>query len=498
MDAPAGRHVERSWPTGPLAAIASRLQAGRVLAMPTTLVRNGTVVTASDRYDADILVEDGVIRAIGRGLPQRADTVVDAAGRLVMPGGIDAHTHLDLELDSGVVSADDFLTGTIAAAHGGTTTIVDFPTQARGQGLYEAFDRWRAKAEGKAVVDYGFHMIVRDVDAAVCREMQQLATADGVTSFKLFMAYRGALMLDDAALLRVMQQARECGALVCMHAENGDVIDELVRQALARGETAPKYHALTRPPACEGEATGRALTLAAIAGVPLYVVHVTCADAVEKIAAARGRGQEAFGETCPQYLFLSFQDYERPGFEGAKFVMSPPLRDAWHQDRLWHALRANDLQAVSTDHCPFGMDAPPRKRLGEGDFSKIPNGGPGIEDRLMLLWDGGVRTGRLSEHRFVELVSTNPARIFGLWPRKGTIAVGSDADMVIWDTGRRVMLSARTHHMRVDYNLYEGRVVTGAPAMVISRGEVIVEEGQFVGRPGRGQYLKRAPFHAAR
>ena len=460
--------------------------------MSTTLVKNGTIITASDRYDADVYVENGVIAVIGRNLPHGADTVVDASGLLVMPGGIDVHTHLDMPF-GGTTSADDFLTGTRAAAHGGTTTVIDFAIQTPGQGLYQALDQWRAKAEGKAVIDYGFHMIVRDLNAEVYREMTRLALEDGLTSFKLFMAYRNVLMVDDGTIFRVMQQARECGGIVCMHAENGDTIDALVQQALGRGETAPKYHALTRPPQCEGEATGRALALAALAGVPIYIVHVTCWDALEKIAQARDRGQAAYGETCTQYLFLSYQDYERPGFEGAKFVMSPPLRDGWHQDRLWHGLKANDLQAVSTDHCPFSMETPPQKQLGRNDFSKIPNGAPGIEDRLMMVWDGGVRTGRLSPNRFVELMATNPARLFGLWPRKGTIAVGSDADLVVWDPEKQVTLSAKTHHMRVDYNLYEGRVVTGAPAVVLSRGEVIVRDGQFLGRAGRGAYLKRRP-----
>jgi dihydropyrimidinase len=298
-------------------------------------------------------------------------------------------------------------------------------------------------------------------------------------------------MLDDGSILRVMQWARDCGALVCMHAENGEVIDALVAQARARGDTAPRFHALTRPPRCEGEATGRALDLAAIAGAPIYIVHVTCREAVDRIAQARRRGQAAFGETCPQYLFLSQADYDRPGFEGAKFVMSPPLRDAANQEVLWGALRADVLQVVGTDHCPFGFEHPPLKQRGRHDFSAIPNGGPGIEHRLMLVWDGGVRTGRISPNRFVELTAANPARLFGLWPRKGTIAVGSDGDLVVWDPAKRVTISAATHHMRVDHNLYEGRLVTGAPAVVLSRGEVIVRDDEFLGRAGRGQYLKR-------
>ncbi len=460
--------------------------------MATILIKNGTVLTASDRYEADVYVEDGRIAAIGRALPLPAAEVIDAAGKLVMPGGIDVHTHLDMPF-GGTVSADDFHTGHVAAACGGTTSHIDFAIQTPGKGLYHAFDEWRAKAEGKAVIDYGFHMIVRDLNPEVYAEITRLATHDGITSFKLFMAYRGVLMVDDGTIFRVMQQAREAGGIICMHAENGDAIDALIAQARARAEFAPKYHARTRPPQCEGEATGRALALAAVAGVPIYIVHVTCEDAIAQIRQARDRGQAAYGETCTQYFFCSEADYERPGFEGAKYVMSPPLRAAWHQERLWHAVRANDLQAVSTDHCPFGFEQPPQKQLGRDDFSKIPNGAPGIEDRLLMLWDGGVNTGRISANRFVELVATNPARLFGLWPAKGTVAIGADADLLVWDPAKQHTISATTHHMNVDYNLYEGRTVTGAPVVVLSRGEVIARDGQFVGRKGRGQFLRRRP-----
>ena len=460
--------------------------------MSTILIKNGTVLTASDRYDADVYVEDGRVAAIGRALPMSAAEVIDATGRIVMPGGIDVHTHLDMPF-GGTVSADDFHTGHVAAACGGTTSHIDFATQTPGRGLYHALDEWHAKAQGKAVIDYGFHMIVRDLNPDVYAEITRLAAHDGVTSFKLFMAYRGVLMVDDGTIFRVMQQARDCGGMICMHAENGDAIDALVAQARARGDLAPKFHARTRPPQCEGEATGRALALAAVAGVPIYIVHVTCEDAIAQIRQARDRGQAAYGETCTQYFFCSEADYERPGFEGAKYVMSPPLRASWHQDRLWHAVRANDLQAVSTDHCPFGFETPPQKQLGRDDFSKIPNGAPGIEDRLLMLWDGGVNTGRISANRFVELVATNPAKLFGLWPAKGTVAIGADADLLVWDPARRHTLSAKTHHMNVDYNLYEGRTVTGAPVAVLSRGDVIVRDGRFVGRAGRGRFLKRLP-----
>ncbi len=459
--------------------------------MSTTLVRNGTVVTASDRYDADIYIDKGVVSLIGQGLSLGADTVVDASGCLVLPGGIDVHTHLDMP-SGATTSADDFLSGTIAAAHGGTTTIIDFATQEAGKGLYPAYENWMARAGGKAVIDYGFHMIVREWTDQVSLDMDGLIRHEGITSFKLFMAYPGTFMVDDATIFKVLRRTRDNGALICVHAENGGVIDTLVKDALRQGHTAPKYHALTRPSRTEGEATARAIALAEIAGVPIYIVHVSCADAVEKVKQARDMGLPVYAETCPQYLCLSSEEYDREGFEGAKFVMSPPLREPWHQDVLWKGLQRNDLQVVSTDHCPFCMNEPPQKQLGKDDFSKIPGGAPGIETRLMLLWEG-VRQGRIDAHRFVEITATNPAKVFGLWPQKGTIAVGSDADLVLWDPEKEVTLSAKTHHMRVDYNPYEGRIVTGAPRAVISRGDLIVDHGTFTGTPGRGAFLRRRP-----
>ena len=455
--------------------------------MPTTLVRNGLVVTASESGVADLYVDGGKVALIGQGLSLPADTVVDASGCLVIPGGIDAHTHLDMPAGD-LVSADDFETGTRAAAFGGTTTVVDFATPEPGQSLLAAKETWMRKAEGKAGIDYGFHMAVREVDDARLAEMARLTRDEGVTSFKLYLAYPGVLQVDDASFFRALLGARECGALTLVHAENGGVIDVLVRRALARGETAPRFHALTRPPETEAEATARAIALAGMAGAPLYVVHLSCAAALGHVAAARDRGLPVFAETCPQYLFLSIADYDRPGFEGARYVMSPPLREAADQEALWTGLRGGDLQVVSTDHCPFTLA---EKARGEGDFSRIPNGAPGIETRMMLLWDGGVRPGRIDPQRFVELTASAPARIFGLWPRKGTIAVGSDADLVVWDPEREVRLSAETLHMRVDHNPYEGRVVHGGPAVVLSRGEVVVDRGEWKGRPGRGQFLKR-------
>jgi dihydropyrimidinase len=455
-----------------------------------TLVRGGTVVTATDRYRGDVLIEDEKIAAVATSFDGvNADRTIDAAGKFVIPGGIDVHTHLDMPF-GGTTSADDFESGTIAAAHGGTTSIVDFAIQYRGQTLRHALDAWRAKAEGKAAIDYGFHMIVTDLNDAVEAEMDQLVR-EGVTSFKLFMAYPGVFMLDDASIFRALLRTRENGGTICMHAENGGVIDVLVKRALAEGKTAPKYHALTRPARAEAEATHRAIALAEIAGVPIYIVHLSAAEALEMVTEARDRGLPAYAETCPQYLFLSYDNYEEPGFDGAKYVMSPPLRPKETQDRLWRGLASNDLQAVSTDHCPFCMKE--QKELGRDDFSKIPNGAPGIETRMSLLHDGGVKTGKISWNRYVELTSTSPAKIFGLFPRKGTIAPGSDADIVVFDPEKKQTLSAKTLHMKVDYNPYEGREVSGVSEVVLSRGRVIVEKGKFTGRAGAGSFLKRSP-----
>jgi dihydropyrimidinase len=452
------------------------------------LIKNGTIVTASDKYVGDIFVDGEIISMIGTSLSIPAARTIDASGKLVMPGGIDVHTHLDMPF-GGTTSADDFESGTIAAAHGGTTTIVDFAIQYRGQTLHHAWETWMKKAEGKAAIDYGFHMIITELNDQVETEMDSLVR-QGVTSFKLFMAYPGVFMLDDASIFKALLRTGKNGGTICMHAENGGVIDVLVKKALAEGKTAPRYHALTRPARAEAEATHRAIALAEMADVPIYIVHLSAAEALEMVTEARDRGLPAYAETCPQYLFLSYDNYEEPGFDGAKYVMSPPLRPKETQDRLWRGLAFNDLQAISTDHCPFCMKE--QKVIGHGDFSKIPNGAPGIETRMSLVYDGGVRTGRISLNRFVELTSTSPAKIFGLFPRKGTIAPGSDADIVIFNPERTVTLSASTHHMKVDYNPYEGRQVTGVTETVLSRGKIIIDEGQFVGKAGAGSFLKRA------
>ncbi|HYU16185.1 MAG TPA: dihydropyrimidinase [Candidatus Acidoferrum sp.] len=456
--------------------------------MTTTLIKNGTIVTATDSWRGDIYIEDETIAQLGRTIEWPADVNIDATGRLVIPGGIDVHTHMDLPF-GGTTSSDDFETGTIAAAHGGTTTIVDFAVQDRGESLRKAWETWMAKAEGKAAIDYGFHMIMREFTPELGREMKDMV-GEGVTSFKLFMAYPGVFMMDDASIFSAMQRSGEVGATICMHAENGGVIDVLVRQALARGQTDPKYHALTRPARAEAEATHRAIALAEIAQVPVYIVHLSAAEALAMVTEARDRGVPAYAETCPQYLFLDYQNYEEPGFAGAKYVMSPPLRARERQADLWRGLAGDDLQIVSTDHCPFCIKD---KELGLGDFSKIPNGAPGVETRLTLLHDGGVRTGRISLHRWVQICSTAPAKMFGMFPKKGTIAPGSDADLVVWNPERKLTFSHETLHMRCDYSPYAGRTVVGAPDVVLSRGRVIVEDGAFKGKPGSGRFLRRAP-----
>ncbi len=456
-----------------------------------TVIKNGTVVTATDTYKSDVGITGGRIAAIAESLPaENAGKVIDATGCLVMPGGIDVHTHLDMPF-GGTVSADDFETGTIAAAHGGTTTLIDFAIQYKGQTLKQAWDTWMKKAENKAAIDYAFHCIITDLPDARVEEMKDLVR-EGVSSFKLFMAYPGVLMLDDASIFRAMTAAGQSGGLICMHAENGGVIDVIVKRALAEGKTAPKYHALTRPTTAEAEATGRAIALAEMAGAPVYIVHLTCNEALERVREARDRGLPAYAETCPQYLFLSLDNFDAPGFEGAKYVFTPPLREKWHQEKLWQGLAKDDLQVVSTDHCPFCYKE--QKELGKGDFTKIPNGGPGIENRLSLVYTGGVHGKRFSANRFVQLVSTAPAKLFGLYPRKGTLAVGSDADVLIFDPNKEETISAKTHHMRVDYSMFEGIKVKGVPRVVLSHGRPVIDGGKFVGRAGLGQFLKRQQY----
>ena len=404
-----------------------------------TVIRGGTIVTASDTTRGDVGILGDKIVAIAQDLnPENAARVIDAAGRYVMPGGIDVHTHLDMPF-GGTKSADDFESGTIAAAHGGTTTLIDFAIQYKGQTLRHAFDTWMAKADRKAAIDYAFHCIITELGDAHVEEMGALVR-EGVPSFKLFMAYPGVFMLDDASIFRAMLAAAKYGGMICMHAENGGAIDVIVQRALAEGKRAPKYHALTRPTTAEAEATSRAIALAEMAGAPVYIVHLSCNDALEKVREARDRGLAAYAETCPQYLYLSLENMDAPGFEGAKYVFTPPLREKWNQEKLWQGLAKDTLQVVSTDHCPFCFKE--QKELGRDDFTKIPNGGPGIENRMSLVFSGGVNGGRFSVNRFVQLVSTAPAKLFGLYPRKGTIAVGSDADIVVFDPNEEMVISA--------------------------------------------------------
>jgi len=454
----------------------------------STLIRNGTVVNADSTIPSDVLIEGEKIKEVRQGIPANAaDRVIDATGLLVMPGGIDAHTHLDMPF-GGTTSSDDFETGTRAAAFGGTTTIVDFAIQGRGTRMRDALDTWWKKAEGRAVIDYGLHMIVTDLGGAGLEDMDDMVR-EGIASFKLFMAYPNVLMVDDATIFRALGQTAKNGALICMHAENGGVIDVIVQRALAEGKTAPIYHALTRPTTAEAEAVHRAIAMSEIAGAPVYIVHLSSEDALNEVREARDRGLPAFAETCPQYLLLSIEELERPNFEGAKYVFTPPLREKKNLPKLWDGLKHDHLQVVSTDHCPFCFED--QKALGKGDFTKIPNGGPGIENRLQLIYHHGVNEGKLSLNRFVELVSTAPARIFGMYPKKGVIAPGSDADVIVWDPAAEHLISAKTHHMRVDYSMFEGFRVRGNVRTVISRGEVVIDQGQFLGKTGRGQYLKR-------
>lgn len=459
-----------------------------------TLIKNGRIITAVDDYHADLLIEDGTISMIARKLDIEADKVIDAANHYVIPGGIDPHTHMELPF-GGTSASDDFRTGTIAAAYGGTTTIIDFAVQNHGQALNEALDNWFAKAEGKTAIDYAFHMICTDLPDSRLPEMKSLIN-QGVTSFKLFMAYPGVFLVDDGTIFKAMTTASEAGGLICMHAENGVLIDVLVKQALAAGRTAPKYHALTRPTKAEAEGTGRAIALAEMANSPVYIVHLSCHDALRKVVEARDAGIPAYAETCPQYLFLDDSYYDQENFEGAKYVMTPPLRGKENQEKLWRGLQYNDLQVIATDHCPFCFKE--QKELGRDDFSKIPNGGPGVEHRVSLIYNGGVRTGKISLNRFVELISTSPAKIFGLFPRKGTIAVGSDADIVIFDPNEEMVISAANHHMNVDYSCYEGFKIQGVTKTVLSRGKVVIENGLYVGTPGEGQFIKRGFFNSPR
>ncbi|RAT94265.1 dihydropyrimidinase [Brevibacillus sp. Leaf182] len=454
-------------------------------------IRNGTVVTASDTYQADILIEGEKVVAIGSNLDGKDAEDIDATGYYVFPGGIDPHTHLDMPF-GGTVTSDNFYTGTKAAAFGGTTSIIDFCLTNKGEPLHSSISTWHEKARGKAVIDYGFHLMVSDANDQVLEELGAVVRNEGITSLKVFMAYKNVLMADDETLFKTLVRAKELGALVQVHAENGDVLDYLIKQAIANGQTDPVYHAYTRPPEAEGEATGRAIALTALADAQLYVVHVSCAEAVRRIAEAREKGWNVYGETCPQYLVLDITDLQKPDFEGAKYVWSPPLREKWNQDVLWSALKNGILQTVGSDHCSFNFSG--QKELGLGDFTKIPNGGPIIEDRMRLLFSEGVAKDKISLNQFVDMTSTKVAKLFGMFPQKGTIAVGSDADIVLFDPTVKRTISVETHHMNVDYNPFEGMVVNGDIISVLSRGSFVIRDQQFVGQAGAGRFVKRSTF----
>ncbi|MGZ4382046.1 MAG: dihydropyrimidinase [Gaiellaceae bacterium] len=458
----------------------------------SVLIKGGRVITAADDYVGDVYIEDERVSLIGESLDVAADRVIDAAGKYVLPGAIDPHTHLEMPF-GGTITIDDFESGQTSAAFGGTTTHIDFVTQAKGQSFADALDTWHAKANGKSVIDYGFHIIVTDLkEGGSLEELATLPEEHGVTSYKMLMAYKNVLQVDDETLFRTMELARETGALVMIHGENGDAIDILVKRAVAEGNLAPGWHYRTRPSALEGEATNRAIQLAHVAGAPVYIVHVTCREAVEAIDRARRQGWPVWGESCPQYFLLDETCLDKPDFEGAKYVFSPPLRDKLNQPVLWHAIQSDILSTIGTDHCSFTFAE--QKRLGIDDFSKIPNGGPGLEDRLLLMHHFGVNEGRITLNRLVELCSTNAAKLFGLYPKKGSIAVGSDADIVLFDPERRHTISASTHHSRCDYNLYEGTEVVGAVDTVLLRGQVLIENGELKARPGSGKYVRRAKF----
>jgi dihydropyrimidinase len=459
-----------------------------------TLIRNGRIVTAGDDFPADIQVEGGRIQAIARTLTAGPGMAVhDAAGLLVLPGAVDVHTHLDSATPT-ASTVGDFAVGTRAAAFGGTTTVVDYCTPPPGASLMAGLDDWHRR-RANACVDVGAHMIVLDAGAGTLAEMKTLVEREGISSFKFFMAYPGALMLEDGALFNALRAAGALGALSCVHAENGPVIQSLVEAALAQGQTAPRHHALTRPALLEGEAQ-RAIELATLAQAPLYVVHLSTAQALQAVQRARQRGLPVFAETCPQYLLLDDSVYESEGFEGAKYVMSPPIRPASHGQELWRGLQTGDIQTVATDHCAFTYGDEPHglrhsKRLGLAAFTRIPNGAPGLETRLELMHDAAVLQHGLSLRRFVDLVATAPARLFGLYPRKGTVAVGSDADLVLFDPQERWTVRAAAHHSRSDYSLFEGRPLTGRVKKVFLRGQCIVDGPQWLGHEGMGQYLSR-------
>lgn len=468
--------------------------------MTTTLIRGGRIVTAVDDYIADVFIEDEQIVSIGLNLPAGPDTqVIDAAGMMLFPGGVDCHTHMENTFGPSV-TADNFHTGTRSAAFGGTTTIIDFALQNHNTSPLQAIERAQSKADCTANIDYGFHVIITEVDKRVLEDMRYAIRHEGVSSFKMFMAYPGTVMSDDAAIFQAMRMVGQHGGMVALHAENGTIVELLIQEALAQGHTSPRYHALTRPAILEGEATHRGIKLAELAEAPVYFVHLSAKEALKHVVEARDLGIPVFAETCPHYLFFDESAYaatdEEDSFDAARLVMSPPLRSKEAQNALWTALKTDDLQLISTDHCPYCLKEGHQgkinqKPFGKDDFSKIPNGVPGVETRMTVVYDGGVRSGRISLNRYVELMSTAPAKLFGLFPKKGTIAVGSDADIVIFDPNEQHTISAATQHSNCDFTLFEGHRVQGKVKKVLLRGQLLVSDDQWVGKTGQGRFVAR-------
>ncbi len=459
--------------------------------MKSLLVKNGTIVTATDKYEADVYIEDEKIHTIGKNLKLNTDKTIDAKNCFLFPGGIDAHTHMELPF-MGTFASDTFETGTLAGLHGGTTTIIDFAIQNKGESFNETLDKWHKKADHNAVGDYAFHLGVTDLNSETKKEIKDIVEKKGISSFKIFMAYKGALMVDDRQIISLMHEVKKYGGIVTSHCENGDLIDELVAEAKASGNLSPKYHVLTRPAIAEAEATGRIIDIAFHGGHPVYIVHLTCEEALNRVREATKRNQVVNVETCVQYLLLDESLYFSVGFEGSKWVMSPPLRKEKDREALWRGINQGLVHTVATDHCPFCMD---QKKMGENDFSKIPNGAPGIEHRMELLYTYGVLENKISLNKFVEVTSTNPAKIFGMFPKKGAISIGSDADIVIFDPSISHIISAKTHHHKCDYSAYEGWKVKGKCKTIVLRGTIAIDNGKNLINKGFGRYIKRSPYN---
>jgi len=450
------------------------------------LIRNGRIATGASDFIGDLFLDGSKIHAIGSGLPYTADQVIDAAGKIVIPGGIDPHVHLDMPF-MGTYSSDDYASGTLSALHGGTTLVIDFVLQTQGKSLYSALEQWQGRSAGNAFCDYSFHMAVTDFNRETKKEIVMMIEKEGITSFKTFMAYKGVLMIDDGQMVALMREVKDKGGMVTVHATNGDMIDTLIDIHRRESKLSPLYHYLSQPEITEEEASGRFIDMAYYTGVPAYIVHLTCEGALNKVREATKRDQKVFVETCIQYLLLDAGLYEQ-GFEGAKWVMSPPIRQSKDRETLWAGINQGLIQVVATDHCPFRWD---QKMMGKDDFSKIPNGHPAIEHRMELLFSEGVGHGRMSINKFVEVTATNPAKIFGLYPQKGCIAIGSDADIVILDPNREHEISAKTHHMNVDYSGYEGWKVKGKCEQVILRGQLAIDRGKVLVNKGFGEFVKR-------